>query len=98
MSAYALASGNGCVNALFSRSSTTRVFVYEWRVYNCTLFDTFLDPQVRFDVFSWNSLIAFHQMLKYFGVRVGKNYTSCLSGCARVSPRVLGLVNSHAIT
>jgi hypothetical protein len=33
-------------NALFPWSSTTRVFVYEWRVYNCTLFDTFLDPQV----------------------------------------------------
>ena len=97
-SAYVFTFREQACNVLLSWSSATGVLVYEWRVYDRTLFDTFLDPQVRFDVFAWNPLIVLHQVLEDFGVRVGQDYTCCLSRCARVSPRVLELVNSRAIT
>ncbi len=78
-------------SVLFASPSTSRVFEYDRRERNNTLFDALLHPQIRLDMDGWVAVVRFNKSLEDLSVRVCQNNTGNVRCCVRIAARVLYL-------
>ena len=76
-------------HVLFSRPAPTRVLIDNRCIYDLSLLDAFLHPQVGLDVFFGLSLICLDKVLKYVRVGVREDDAGRLGGGRWVATRVL---------